>query len=67
MKTILRILAGLLALGIFLPVLLIALLHDAVHLGVAFLLYIFANLCYYAADKGYVSYYDCLQQMNIKE
>ena len=67
MKTILRILAGLLALGIFLPVMLIALLHDAVHLGVAFLLYIFANLCYYAADKGYVEYYDCLQQMNIKE
>lgn len=67
MKTILRILAGLFALGMFLPVMLIALLHDAVHLGVAFLLYIFANLCYYAADKGYVKYYDCLQQMNIKE
>ena len=67
MKTILRILAGLLALGLFLPVMLIALLHDAVHLRVAFLLYIFANVCHYAADKGYVSYYDCLQQMNIKE
>jgi len=67
MKTILRILAGLLALGIFLPVMLIASLHDAVHLGVAFLLYIFTNVCHYAADKGYVKYYDCLQQMNIKE
>lgn len=67
MKTILRILAGLIALGLFLPVMLIALLHDAVHLGVALLLYIFANLCYYTADKGYVSYYDCLQQMQIKE
>lgn len=67
MKTTLRILAGMIALGIFLPVLIIALLHDAVHLGVAFLLYIFANLCYFAADKGKVTYMDCLQQMNIKE
>lgn len=67
MKTILRILVGLFALILFLPVLSIALLHDALHLGVAFLLYIFANLCYFAADKGKVTYADCLQQMNIKE
>lgn len=67
MKTILRILAGVIALGIFLPVLSIALLHDALHLVVAFFLYIFANLCYFAANKGKVTYADCLQQMNIKE
>jgi hypothetical protein len=67
MKTTLRILAGLFALILFLPVLIIALLHDAVHLVVAFLLYVFANLCYFAADKGKVTYMDCLQQMNIKE
>ena len=67
MKTILRILVGLFALILFLPVLSIALLHDALHLVVAFFLYIFANLCYFAADKGKVTYMDCLQQMNIKE
>ena len=67
MKTILRILTGLLALGLFLPVMLIALLHDVFHLSVAFLLYIFANLCHYTVGKEYVEYYDCLQQMNIKE
>lgn len=67
MKTILRILAGLFALILFLPVLVIALLQDAVHLVVALFLYIFVNLCYFAADKGKVTYMDCLQQMNIKE
>lgn len=67
MKTILRILVGLFALILFLPVLSIALLHDALHLVVALFLYIFANLCYFAANKGKVTYADCLQQMNIKE
>lgn len=67
MKTILRILAGMIALGIFIPVLSIALLHDVLHLVVAFFLYIFANLCYFAANKGKVTFADCLQQMNIKE
>lgn len=67
MKTILRILVGLAALIFFVPVLLIALAHDVIHLAVAGMLYVFGNSCSFAADTKKITFADCLQQMNIKE
>lgn len=67
MKTILRILAGLLALGIFLPVMLIGIAHDILHLVVSGFLYIFANLCRFAANQPAVTFSQILYDMQIKE
>lgn len=67
LNTTLRILAGLTALVLFLPVLVIALLHDFVHIGVACVIYVFAVACSKAAKQKSPSFMDVLHKMNIKE
>ena len=67
MKTILRILAGLAALITFIPVLLIALAHDAIHLVVAVMLYAFGNTCSFAANTKKVTFAECLDLSRVKE
>lgn len=67
LDTTLRILAGLTALVLFLPVLVIALLHDFIHIGVAGVIYVFAFACAKAADKELPRFTKVLYEMNIKE
>lgn len=67
MNTILRILAGLTALVLFLPVLALALLHDAIHLFTAAIIYLFATACSKAAEQKSPSFMDVLYKMNVKE
>lgn len=67
LNTILRILAGLTALVLFLPVLALALLHDAIHLFTAGIIYLFAAACCKAAEQKSPSFMDVLYKMNVKE
>lgn len=67
LNTTLRILAGLTALVLFLPVLVIALLHDFIHIGVAGVIYIFAVACTKAAGKELPRFTKVLYELNIKE
>lgn len=67
MKIILRILVGLAALIFFVPVLLIALAHDVIHLAVAGMLYVFGNSCSFAANTKKITFVECLDLSRIKE
>ena len=67
LNTILRILAGLTALVLFIPVMALSLLHDAIHLFTAGIIYLFAVVCCKAAAQKSLSFMDVLYKMNIKE
>lgn len=67
LNTILRILSGLVALVLFIPVLALALLHDAIHLFTAGVIYLFAAACSKAAEQKSPSFMDVLYKMNVKE
>lgn len=49
---------------LFLPIMILAITSDIFRLLVNFQLFIFANLCYYVADKGFVPFKDVLEHTN---
>ena len=67
LNTILRILSGLVALVLSIPVLTLALLHDAIHLFTAGIIYLFAAACCKTAAQKSPSFMDVLYKMNVKE
>lgn len=60
----LRVIVGILALVVFLPVLAIAVGIDLLRLLVNFKLFIFANMCFYASGMKQIAFKDILANTN---
>lgn len=64
LNILLKIIAIVLVVVLFLPILIAAVISDVYRLFVNFGLFIFANLCFYVADKGHVPFKEVMERTN---
>ena len=64
LNILLKIIAIVLVAVLVLPILIAAVISDVYRLFVNFGLFIFANLCFYVADKGHVPFKEVMERTN---
>lgn len=64
LNILLKIIAVLAVIVLFFPIMGLAIVSDVFRLFVNFGLYLFANLCFYVADEGHVTFKEVMERTN---